>query len=369
MAEKAASLDRRFMAAAIRLGAGALGTTWPNPAVGAIVVKDGKVVGRGRTAPGGRPHAETIALAEAGSLARGATLYASLEPCSHHGRTPPCADAIVVAGISRVVAPFADSDPRVAGKGFAKLEAAGVEVVTGVLAEEAKRAQAGHLRRVASHRPHVVLKLAISADGAIGRAGEGQVPISGEIARRHVQALRARFDAILVGRGTVETDDPELTCRLPGLEGRSPVRVILDSEGRLPRDRRVFSGAAPTWVFSALADESDLEGANENAAQIRRMFVPRGPGGLDLHACVERLAEEGITRLLVEGGARIARAFREADLIDEIMLFRSPGMVGGDIVAALAGLPISALERCSRFRTTEQRMFGADRMTRRVRAG
>lgn len=352
-------LDRRFLAAAIRLGAGMLGATWPNPAVGAIVVKDGAVIGRGRTALGGRPHGEALALAEAGRAARGATLYVSLEPCSHVGRGPPCADAVVAAGISRVVAPFADSDPRVAGNGFERLRAAGIEVVTGALAAEARRAHAGHLTQVAERRPHVVLKLAVSADEAIGRAGEGQVAVTGMLARRHGQALRSRFDAILIGRGTVEADDPELTCRLPGLERRSPVRVVLDSEGRLGKERRVFSaGSAPTWVLAAVDPE-------QNAGRIRRLRVPRRAGaGLDLAACLERLADEGITRLLVEGGALVARGLVEADLVDEALIFRSPTVLGGKIVPALAGLPMSAIECSSRFRRVERRLFGADRMSR-----
>ena len=357
-----AEFDRRMLAAAVRLGAEALGTTAPNPAVGAILVKDGVVVGRGRTAAGGRPHGEALALAEAGAAARGATAYVSLEPCSHHGRTPPCADALIAAGIARFVAPAADPDPRVAGRGFARLREAGVEVASGLHVEQAERAHAGHIRKVGSGRPHIVLKLAISADGAIGRRGEAQVRVTGDIARRHVQALRTRFDAVLVGSGTIEMDDPELTCRLPGLEARSPIRVILDTEGRLGRDRRVFAtGSSPTWVLTAVGDE-------EESKRFRRMVVPRGPGGLDLHAAASRLAHAGVTRLLVEGGARVARAFREADLIDEILLFRSPAALGGDIVPALAGLPLSALTHCSRFETVEKRMFGADRMTRRVRA-
>jgi diaminohydroxyphosphoribosylaminopyrimidine deaminase/5-amino-6-(5-phosphoribosylamino)uracil reductase len=356
----AEELDSRFLAAAIRLGAGALGTTWPNPAVGAIVVKDGRVVGRGRTAPGGRPHGEPLALAEAGKAARGATLYVSLEPCSHHGRTPPCTEAILTAGIARVVAPLTDPDPRVAGRGLRRLKDAGVEVVSGALSKEAARVHAGHLQQVEKGRPHVALKLAVSADDAIGRVGEPQVTVTGDIARRHVQALRSRFDAILVGRGTIEADDPELTSRLPGLEGRSPVRVVLDTEDRLAQHRRIFAGRARTWVLTADGEESE-------AGSVRRLKAPRGPGGLDLHACLLRLADEGITRLLVEGGAQVARSLLEADLIDEIMLFRSPVTLGGQIVPALAGLPLSALLHCGRFQTVERRTFGAYRMTRRLR--
>jgi diaminohydroxyphosphoribosylaminopyrimidine deaminase/5-amino-6-(5-phosphoribosylamino)uracil reductase len=352
-------LDRRLLAAAIRLGAGALGTTWPSPAVGAIVVKEGMVVGRGRTAPGGRPHGEPLALAEAGEAARGATLYVSLEPCSHVGRGPPCADAVIAAGIARVVAPFADIDTRVAGRGFERMRAAGIEVATGLLAAQARRAHAGHLTQVAERRPYVVLKLAVSADDAIGRAGEGQVPITGEIARRHVQALRSRFDAIMVGRGTVEADDPELTCRLPGLEQRSPVRVVLDSDARLGSDRRVLAGGpAPTWVLTAI-------GPDEARAATRCLKVPRAAkGGLDLAACLGRLGSEGVTRLLVEGGAQLAKGMLEADLVDEALIFRSPAAIGGEIVPALAGLPLSEIERSERFRRVERRVFGADRMSR-----
>lgn len=348
------SLDRRFMAAAIRLGSGANGTIRPNSAaVGALLVKDGVVIGRGRTAAGGRPHAEAVALAEAGKDARGATLYVSLEPCAHQGaRGGPCTDALIGAGVSRVVAARADPDPRTSGKGLSQLREAGVAVTEGVLASEAACANPQHMRILRRGRPHVMLKLAVSADDAIGRSGERQVAVTGDIARRHVQALRSRFDAILVGRGTVEADDPALTVRLPGLEGRSPVRVILDSEARLDRRLRVFDASAPTWVLSA-----ETEGAG-------RFRVPRGSGGLDLAACLVRLAEAGITSVLVEGGAKLARALVQADLADEIMLFRSPVALGGATVAALAGLPLSAIEASSRYIRRERRRLGADMMSR-----
>lgn len=354
------ALDRRFMAAAIRLGAGALGTTWPNPAVGAILVKDGRVVGRGCTGRGGRPHGETEALAMAAGAARGATLYVSLEPCAHYGRTPPCADAIVAAGVRRVVAPVSDPDARVSGKGFARLSAAGVEVETGLLAEEARRANAGHYKRIGAAAPHVVLKLAVSADDAIGRIGEAGTPVTGETARRHAQALRSRFDAILVGRGTVEADDPQLTCRLPGLEDRSPVRVVLDSEGKLDAARKVFDSVAPTWVLTA---------TESTTTKTRTLQVPRGAGGLDLAAVLDRLAEEGVTRVLVEGGAKVARSLLEADLVDEVLLFRSPHRLGGKLVPALAGLPLSAIQRSPRFRRIDRRRLGTDILSRYERIG
>jgi diaminohydroxyphosphoribosylaminopyrimidine deaminase/5-amino-6-(5-phosphoribosylamino)uracil reductase len=338
-------LDRRFMAAAIRLGAGANGTTSPNPAVGAILVNDGVVVSRGRTARGGRPHAEAEALAMAGEAARGATLYSSLEPCVHRGRASPCADAIIAAGVSRVVAAVEDPDPRTKGAGFSRLREAGIEVQPGVLSDEARRAHAGHFRRVRV-LPHITLKLAVSADDAIGRIGEPQVGVTGEIARRHAQALRTRFDAILVGRGTVEADDPALTVRLPGLERRSPVRIVLDTWARLPPDRRVFTeGNAPTWVMSA-ANEGVMGEANgEPADRVRRFTAPRSTeGGLDPWSCLYRLVDGGLTRLLVEGGAEIARRFLESDLVDEVLLIRSPKALGGNIVPALAGLPLSTIE-------------------------
>lgn len=358
-------LDRRFMAAAIRLGESANGTTSPNPAVGAIVVKDGVVIGRGCTARGGRPHAEPQALAMAGEGARGATLYVSLEPCSHQGRSPPCADAIIAAGVSRVVAAIGDPDPRVNGAGFERLRAAGIEVESDLLAEPARLAHAGHFRRE-KVLPHVTLKLAVSADDAIGRIGEPQVAVTGEIARRHAQALRTRFDAILVGRGTVEADNPALTVRLPGLDDRSPTRVILDTYARLPLDRRVFSeGNAPTWVMSAPTERAMSEADGNPSARIRRLLISRSTlGGLDPWSSLYPLADEGLIRLLVEGGAAIARRFLESDLVDEVMLFRSPNALGGNIVPALAGLPLSTIEASRNFRRIERRRFGSDMMTR-----
>jgi diaminohydroxyphosphoribosylaminopyrimidine deaminase/5-amino-6-(5-phosphoribosylamino)uracil reductase len=378
------ALDRRFMAAAIRLGRSALGTTWPNPAVGAILVKDGSVVGRGRTARGGRPHGEPLALAMAGDEARGATLYVSLEPCAHHGKTPPCADAVVTAGVSRVVAPLEDPNPKVAGTGFQQLRAAGIEVEIGLLADEARRANAGHIKRVTNARPHVTLKLAVSADDAIGRVGEAGTPVTGEVARRHAQALRSRFDAILVGRGTVEADDPQLTCRLPGLSDRSPVRVVLDSDGRLDPQKHIFDSAAPTWMLtadgnaqSAQHDQSLTspsrgrlsEPAGPEVAELRTLNVPRGEGGLAFQACLERLGREGITCVLVEGGATVARTLLEADLVDEVLLFRSPHRLGGDLVPALAGLPLAAIEQSERFARIDRRRLGDDILSRYERIG
>src|SRR5690606_33021789 len=251
--------DRRYMAASIRLSRRNLGLTATNPSVGTLIVRDGVVVGRGVTAIGGRPHAEPQALAEAGSLAEGATAYVTLEPCAHHGRTPPCADALVTAGVARVVGAASDPDPRVSGKGYAILREAGIEVVEGVLANEAADLLAGYLTRARLKRPEVTLKLAVSSDGMIGRRGEGQVAITGAVSRRQVHRMRAESDAILIGIGTALADDPELTCRLPGLEARSPARIVLDAALRLPVASKLAAGARQTPVLLASSVEADGE--------------------------------------------------------------------------------------------------------------
>ncbi|KAA5599517.1 bifunctional diaminohydroxyphosphoribosylaminopyrimidine deaminase/5-amino-6-(5-phosphoribosylamino)uracil reductase RibD [Blastochloris sulfoviridis] len=357
------------MAAAIALGDAARGTTWPNPAVGALVVRieDGVpvIVGRGWTQPGGRPHAEVVALAQAGAAAKGATLYVSLEPCAHFGKTPPCADAILRAGIARVVAAIGDPDPRTAGAGFARLEAAGVEVVQGVLRAEGLRSHAGHIRRVRDGRPHVMLKLAVSADGKAALAGPRPASITGEAARARVHMLRALSDAILVGIGTVLADDPDLTCRLPGLAHRSPVRVVLDGGLRLPLASRLTQGAAtvPVWVIAA----ADAEPAREAAlagAGVEVMRVGRGADGrLDLAQALALLATRGITRLMVEGGPTVAAALLKADLVDETVVFESPVRLGADALPALAGLPLGMLSASPVLHAVERVPVGADIMT------
>src|SRR6202030_3523165 len=246
------SLDQRFMSLALALGRRGLGNTWPNPSVGAVVVRhDGAepvIVGRGWTQRGGRPHAETEALRRAGPAARGATLYVTLEPCSHHGKTPPCTDAIIAAGIARVVSAIEDPNARVAGRGHSLLRASGITVDVGVGAAEARRAHAGHIRGVCDHRPHISLKLAVSADGKAGRAGRRPAPITGEASRSKVHLMRAMNDAILIGIGTALADDPQLSCRLPGMALRSPVRVVLDIRKRLPDSRGLVRSGDETPV-------------------------------------------------------------------------------------------------------------------------
>jgi diaminohydroxyphosphoribosylaminopyrimidine deaminase/5-amino-6-(5-phosphoribosylamino)uracil reductase len=357
--------DRRFMQLALTLGRRGLGRTWPNPAVGAVIVKDGLIVGRGWTQPGGRPHAEPEALRRAGEVARGATLYVTLEPCSHFGRSPPCADAVIAAGISRVVAAIEDPNPLVAGQGHAKLRAAGITVDVGLCAAEAAYDHAGHFRRVRDNRPHVILKLALSSDDKIAASGHKPVAITGEPAKARVHLLRAQCDAILVGIGTVLADDPLLTCRLPGMAARSPVRVVLDRALRSPGDSRLVHSArqTPLWVLaSELADAPAATRLGAAGAQVIRIAPTNAPG-LDLPTVLQTLSERKITRLLVEGGSRVAASFVAADLVDEIWLLRGPNAIGADGIAALDALPLSAITQSPAFRVRASETLGQDVLT------
>lgn len=357
--------DTRFMQLALTLGRRGQGRTWPNPAVGAVVVKDGVIVGRGWTQPGGRPHAEPVALAQAGEAARGATLYATLEPCSHFGKSPPCADAIISAGIARVVSAVEDPNPEVAGQGHARLRAAGIKVDIGLCAAEASYDHAGHFRRIRDKRPHVILKLAVSPDDKIGAAGRKPVAITADAAKARVHLLRAQCDAILVGIGTVLADDPTLTCRLPGMAARSPVRVVLDRALRIPGASRLVHSAreTPLWVVtSELAEAAAAVKLGAYGAQIIRATTTATPPGLDLAAVLHLLAERGITRLLVEGGARVASSFVSAGLADEVWLLRGAEPVGADGVDALEGLPLSAVTRSPGFRVRASESLGPDNL-------
>src|SRR5256885_12991086 len=296
--------DARFMQLALALGRRGQGLTWPNPAVGAVVVKDGVIVGRGWTQPGGRPHAEPEALKRAGEAARGATLYVTLEPCSHFGKSPPCVDAVIASGIARVVSAIEDPNPEVAGQGHAKLRAAGIAVDVGLCAAEAAHDHAGHFRRIRDKRPHVTLKLAVSADDKIGAAGHKPVAITGESARTRVHLLRAQCDAILVGIGTVLADDPQLDCRLPGMAARSPARVVLDRSLRIPGTSKLVHSAreTPLWVVTSNLSEAPAPmKLAAPRAQVVRVAPTAQPPGLDLPAVLRALSDKGITRLLVEG--------------------------------------------------------------------
>jgi diaminohydroxyphosphoribosylaminopyrimidine deaminase / 5-amino-6-(5-phosphoribosylamino)uracil reductase len=361
-----AATDRRFMALALSLGRRGLGRTWPNPAVGAVIVKDGVIVGRGWTQPGGRPHAEVEALRRAGEAARGATLYVTLEPCSHHGKSPPCADAVIAAGIARVVSALEDPNPEVAGQGHARLHAAGIAVEVGIGAEEARRDHAGHIRRMRDGRPQVMLKLAISADGKAGAAGRKPVAITGEAVRERVHLLRAHSDAIMVGIGTVLADDPMLTCRLPGMAEESPVRIVADSMLRLPVNSRLVRSAyeTPVWALTGLAAPQDCEFILLPLG-VEVLRSPQSSGRLDLKDGLEFLAAKGITRLMVEGGPALAAAFIAADLVDEAVLFHSPKIVGSDGIDALATDAMEALTR--RLKQVSSAPVGADRQVNYAR--
>lgn len=334
--------DEKFMARAIEVSLRHQGQTQTNPSVGCVLVKDGKIIAEAVTAIGGRPHAERQALEIAGEAARGATAYVTLEPCSHWGKTPPCANALVEYGVARVVVAVDDPDERVSGRGYSILREAGIVVETGLLREEGKRALAGYLTRQVKKRPHVILKLAISADGMIGRQGAGQVAITGPEARHAVHELRARCDCILVGIRTAIADDPELTVRIAGLEDRSPVRIVLDRKFELPLTSKLVESArevpvivaalSPSALPGILPSRGEMPGRAEGGSHHRRQqLIDAGVEILEaptLENLLHILAERGMSELLVEGGAFAAKSFLEADLVDRIMLFESPVVVG-----------------------------------------
>ncbi|MGK6312838.1 bifunctional diaminohydroxyphosphoribosylaminopyrimidine deaminase/5-amino-6-(5-phosphoribosylamino)uracil reductase RibD [Neorhizobium sp. DT-125] len=419
--------DRRFMAAALELSRRHLGLTGTNPSVGCVIVKDGEIVGEAVTAPAGRPHAETQALDIAGGKARGATVYVTLEPCSHYGRTPPCANALVEAGVARVVVCLTDPDPRVSGRGLAILRDAGIAVETGLMEEEGRRALAGYLMRQTKGRPYVTLKLAVSADGKLGRRGE-EVAITGPEARAEVHRLRAQSDAILVGIGTVLSDDPELTVRIPGMEDRSPLRIVLDRRLQLPldsklvrtaRDVPVIVAASPSSVFpadapstppsalpgispsrgeigkkstsfpaSTLASADREDSSTASGKDVARSVAPsispregempgRAEGGSSaikremlIQAGVEIMdsseldillaifAARGISSLLVEGGAIVAKAFLDTGLVDRILLFEGAGAIGEGGLES----PLTPSDMPAGFTLIRQSAFGPDRL-------
>jgi diaminohydroxyphosphoribosylaminopyrimidine deaminase/5-amino-6-(5-phosphoribosylamino)uracil reductase len=359
--------DTRFMAAALALGRRGLGLCAPNPAVGALVVKDGVIVARGWTKPGGRPHAETEALREAGAQAHGATLYVTLEPCSHHGQTPPCTDAIIAAGAGRVVYAVDDPDPRTFGRGARILADAGIEVTRGVLADEARRANLGHFLRVTRDRPMVSLKLALTADFyAAGPAGDLRLVITGAPANGLVQVMRAMHDAVMTGIGTILVDDSLLSVRLPGLEDRTPLRVVLDSDLRLPPLARLAATAAkiPTLIVAG-EGASEARAAGLREAHIEVAHVRRDAGGrVELDAAVTLLAARGLTRIFSEGGPRVAAGLIGQGLADEVLIFSAPEPLNRDGVLGLDTDTAAPLGAADHYRLAETRMIGADRLTR-----
>ncbi|WP_207209156.1 bifunctional diaminohydroxyphosphoribosylaminopyrimidine deaminase/5-amino-6-(5-phosphoribosylamino)uracil reductase RibD [Loktanella sp. IMCC34160] len=352
--------DRRFMALALALGRRGQGRVWPNPAVGCVIVRGGRIAGRGWTADGGRPHAEPRALAQAGDAARGATAYVTLEPCAHHGKSPPCADALIAAGIARVVVATGDPDPRVAGRGIARLRDAGIEVVEGVLQADADRDHAGFFLRITENRPFVTLKLALSIDGRIATGSGDSQWITGPEARRMVHAMRARHDAVMVGAGTARVDDPSLTVRGIGIT-RQPARVVVSRRLDLPRDGVLARTAREVPLFLCHGPDADVGPWHDLGAVL--LPVPVEGGQVDAGAALSALAGEGITRVFCEGGGTLAASLLSADLVDELVVFGGGVAIGAEGTPGLAAMGIAALSEAPRFSLSETRKVAQDVLT------
>jgi diaminohydroxyphosphoribosylaminopyrimidine deaminase / 5-amino-6-(5-phosphoribosylamino)uracil reductase len=362
--------DRRFMMLALHVARRIHGQTAPNPAVGAVIADEttGEIVARGWTQTSGRPHAEAHALAAAGDQARGKTMYVTLEPCSYHGRTyplisktMPCAEAILAAGMRRVVCATEDPNPEIAGRGVAVLRQAGVTVDIGLCQEEARWVAAGHILRMTKGRPFVQLKVAVSGDGLIAPGERAPVWVTGPEARAYAHLLRAHADAIMVGRKTVEDDDPELTCRLPGLANRSPRRIILDPKFRISPTFKMFQTAhrVPIIIFGA-ADSSALRYPGGVEA---RQVATDANGRLQLDSVLQSLSKDGVTRVLVEGGPTIASALLAADLTDEVVIARGTVPLGGKGRKPFGDSGLEILDDPRRWRPAARRAIGADTLT------
>ncbi len=356
-------MDLDFMAGALQFGRRGLGRSGSNPSVGALVVKDGIVVGRGVTASGGRPHAEPVALAQAGALARGATLYVTLEPCSHTGKSPPCVEAVIAAGIARVVSAMEDPNPLVAGQGHSRLRSAGIEVLTNILAAEARQAHLGHILRVTQGRPMVTLKIAQTADGyAAGGDYDPRLMITGQAANSFVQVLRSQHDAIMIGSETARIDDPALTVRLAGVDCK-PLRVVLDREASLNvRSRLVVSAREiPTLIFvGEAADKARISALIDMGVDVE--VVPLSGAHLDLKAALQALAHRGVTRVFSEGGPQVGSALIDLGLADEVVLLTAPKPFGRRGVAALSIGARTALGSEALYRTSEPTHIGMDKL-------
>jgi diaminohydroxyphosphoribosylaminopyrimidine deaminase/5-amino-6-(5-phosphoribosylamino)uracil reductase len=352
---------------ALGLGARGLGNTWPNPAVGCVIVQGSRIVGRGWTQPGGRPHAETMALAQAGAAARGAVAYVTLEPCAHHGKTPPCAEALIAAGVARVVTALHDPDPRVAGQGHAMLRDAGIAVTEGVEAEVARAAHAGFLRRVTEGVPALTLKLATTLDGRIATASGESRWITGPEARRHVHALRLTHDAVLVGAGTARADDPDLTVRDLGA-GHQPVRIVIDTFLTLSPDGRLgrSAGVHPVWLCHG-PDAPEAARAAWAARGARLISCKVTDGRIDPADALRHLAGAGLTRILCEGGGQLAAALIHAGLVTDVVAYAAGKLIGSEGLAALGPLGLTRLGDAPAFDLAETARLGADVMTRWTR--
>jgi diaminohydroxyphosphoribosylaminopyrimidine deaminase/5-amino-6-(5-phosphoribosylamino)uracil reductase len=352
------------MRAALALARRGLGETAPNPSVGCVVVKAGRVLGRGRTAPGGRPHAETQALEAAGAAAKGATAYVTLEPCSFTGKTPPCTKALIEAGVARVVIGATDPNGRVNGQGAAMLRQAGIAVTEGVLRAEAQAVVAGFAMVMNHGRPLLRLKLASTLDGKIATHERESQWLTGEPARRAAHAMRGRHDAVLVGVGTVLSDDPELTCRIEGFQHGKLVRVVVDSHLRTPLMSRLVRGAAATPLWIMHRDGADAARKRALAgAGVRLMEVPASKAGIDLPAALQALGKAGLTRVLAEGGGTLAAGLLRADLVDRLAWFHAPGIMGADGWPAAQAFGVAKLADMPRFTPVAHEIWGNDMLT------
>ncbi|WP_142634649.1 bifunctional diaminohydroxyphosphoribosylaminopyrimidine deaminase/5-amino-6-(5-phosphoribosylamino)uracil reductase RibD [Ruegeria faecimaris] len=360
--------DKRYMALALALGRRGQGTCWPNPSVGCVLVQDGRIVGRGWTQPGGRPHAETEALRQAGSQARGATAYVSLEPCAHHGQTPPCAQALIEAGVARVVSAIEDSDPRVAGQGFAMLREAGIDVTTGVLADQAARDHAGFFLKTEQGRPFVTLKLASSFDGRIATESGHSQWITGQTSRRAVHAMRATHDAVMVGAGTARVDDPSLTVRDLGIE-RQPVRVVVSRHLDIPLMGQLARTASkiPVWLCHGPSPDAERAKAWEGLGA-RLIPCALRDHHIDAADLLLQLGQEGLTRVFCEGGSSLAASLLADELVDELIGFSAGLAIGAEGLPAIGGLGMDRLDEAPRFELLETRIIGQDVMHRWARA-
>lgn len=349
--------DKHYMKHAVQIAQRGTGRTWPNPSVGCVLVKDGVVIAAARTSDGGRPHAETIAIAQAGKDVKGATAYVTLEPCAHEGATPACAKELLKAGIARVVVGSIDPDPRTAGKGIEILrEKLGAEnVITGILEQQVQILNKGFFLRMQEQRPMVTLKIAATIDGKIALGNTESRWITGPIARRYVHLERSRHDAIFIGIGTVLSDDPVLTVRLPGIDHKT-VRVVLDTHLRVPLDVKLFHTAKdqPVWVFH----KEDPEG---KAARLTEMGVKLfQTEDMAVNTIVKRLAQEGITRLFIEGGAHVLTSFLKAGLYDRFLCFRAPSVIGDDGKGGITALGIQDMEKIMKLKPAYSRQLGED---------
>ncbi len=357
--------DTAHMRHALSLAARGLGRVWPNPAVGCVIVNQGRVVGRGRTADGGRPHAETVALKQAGDHAKGATAFVTLEPCAHQGETPACAKSLIESEIARVVVACEDPDPRVSGRGIAMLSKAGLRVETGCLGKDAKELQRGFLTRVNHGRPTLTLKLAMTLDGRIATASGESKWITGAHARRAVHALRASHDAVMVGAGTVRADNPDLTVRDLG-ETRQPVRIVTSRHLRLSQDSRLFESAedVPVWIVCDASMRTSAEAKVWEAAGARLILVGSNGAHLSPDEMLQALGQAGLTRVFCEGGGMLAASLLSADLVDELIVFVAGKLIGAEGQPGVGPLGLSALAEAPAFDLVEVAPVGADVMQR-----